>query len=315
MKKPSILTAKDFEVHFKDAFWRFAAETICRRHDLSFRELKRSDHGENIIFLIDDAFIVKIYTPFRDGFKREKAALHFASGKTSLPLPKILFEGGIEGFDYLVTTQLGGRLMTRADWLKLKTTEQVGIVSNLAAGLKELHSHNVDGAGAIDFDWQSFIEHQTETVLKRQKMNGANPEWLARLPGYLEENLPLLETDLPPVFLHGDVHFGNLRLTKTNGNWKISGLFDLADSLKGSREYEFVAIGVLMIQGQSEIQREFFRAYGYEENELDEALRRRLMLLTILYECSDLRKYALRLKPEAVDLTLDELERAIWNFC
>lgn len=38
------------------------------------------------------------------------------------------------------------------------------------------------------------------------------------------------------------------------------------------------------------------------------------MLLTILYECADLRRYALRLKPEAVDFTLDELERAIWAF-
>jgi hypothetical protein len=38
------------------------------------------------------------------------------------------------------------------------------------------------------------------------------------------------------------------------------------------------------------------------------------MLLTILYECSDLRKYALRLHPEAVELSLEELERAIWNF-
>lgn len=135
------------------------------------------------------------------------------------------------------------------------------------------------------------------------------------MPGYLEETLPLLQTNLPPVFLHGDVHFGNLRLTQTNSEWQISGLFDLADSLKGFHEYEFVAIGVLMIQGQGELQREFFRAYGYKENEIDAGLRRRLMLLTILYECSDLRKYALRLKPEAVDLTLDELERAIWNFC
>ncbi|MET0752569.1 MAG: hypothetical protein ABWZ66_04320, partial [Pyrinomonadaceae bacterium] len=65
---------------------------------------------------------------------------------------------------------------------------------------------------------------------------------------------------------------------------------------------------------QKEVQREFFLSYGYKENELDEAFRRRLMLLTILYECSDLRKYALRLKPEAINFTLDELERAIWNF-
>jgi hypothetical protein len=38
------------------------------------------------------------------------------------------------------------------------------------------------------------------------------------------------------------------------------------------------------------------------------------MLLTVLYECSDLRKYAMRLAPEAVDFTLRELEAAIWTF-
>lgn len=311
MKAPSILTAKDFELYFRDEIWRGAAETICRRHALTFREVKRSEHGENIIFLIDDAFIVKIYTPFRDGFRREKTALAFTFGKTSLPLPEILFEGEIEGFDYLVTTQLGGASVPRDGSRKLKTKERIEIVSNLAAGLKELHSLD---AAEIDFDWQRFIERQTKTVLERQKANGANPEWLEKIPVYLEENLKLLPKDLPPVFLHGDVHFGNLRFTETNGKSKISGLFDFADSLKGFHEYEFVAIGVLMIQGQGEIQREFFRAYGYKENEIDEALRRRLMLLTILYECSDLRKYALRLKPEAVDLSLEELERAIWNF-
>jgi len=105
-----------------------------------------------------------------------------------------------------------------------------------------------------------------------------------------------------------------LHLDKKNGKWQISGLFDFADSLKGFHEYEFVAVGVLMIQGQGELQREFFRVYGYKDSEINEDLRKRLMLLTILYECSSLRRYALRLKPQAVDFTLDELERAIWSF-
>jgi hygromycin-B 7''-O-kinase len=312
MKAPAILTAKDFELHFRSEFWLKAAEIICRRHALSFHQLRRAEHGENIIFLVDDAFIVKIYTPFRRGFKREKAALRCAQNKTSLPLPEILFEGEIERFDYLVMTQLKGGLMTRENWLKLETKEQIGIISKLAVGLKELHSHD---AREIDFDWRKFVEDQAANVIERQKANGASWTWLERLPSYLEENLPLLQTNFPKVFLHGDVHFGNLRLTQSNGKWQISGLFDFADSLKGSHEYEFVAVGVLMIQGQGELQREFFRAYGYKENEIDETLRRRLMLLTILYECSDLRKYALRLKPEAPHLRLDELEKAIWNFC
>ena len=69
-----------------------------------------------------------------------------------------------------------------------------------------------------------------------------------------------------------------------------------------------------MIQGQGELQCEFFRAYGYPDHSIDEVLRTRLMLMTILYETSGLKRYAARLRPEAADYSLDELERAIWNF-
>jgi len=110
------------------------------------------------------------------------------------------------------------------------------------------------------------------------------------------------------------VHFGNLRVQNFGGERRISGLFDFADSRRGFHAYDFLAVGILMIQGQAEIQKEFFKSYGYAENELDESFRRRLMMLTMLYETSDLRRYALRLKSEAVNFTLEELERAIWSF-
>ncbi|MGC2236986.1 MAG: phosphotransferase [Pyrinomonadaceae bacterium] len=301
----------DFQLHFRDDIWLDVAKTICRRHNLPFRNLKRSEHGENIVFLVDNTSVIKIYTPFRKGFQREKAALRLIQNKNSLPLPVILFEGEIEGLNYLVTNQHEGILMTREIWLGLSTRDQVEIISQLAEILRELHLREAE---TINFDWQSFIGHQALTAFERQKAKGANAEWLERLPFYLEENLKLLPKSGANVFLHGDVHFGNLRFMQANGRWKISGLFDFADSLKGFHEYEFVAVGVLMIQGQKEIQREFFLSYGYKENELDEAFRRRLMLLTILYECSDLRKYALRLKPEAINYTLDELEKSVWAF-
>ena len=69
-----------------------------------------------------------------------------------------------------------------------------------------------------------------------------------------------------------------------------------------------------MIQGKRELQRAHFLAYGYKETDLDLDFRARLMLLTILYECSNLRRYAERLRPEAVNYTFEELERAIWAF-
>lgn len=309
---PSISTAEDFKRHFDAGFWQVFAAAICRRHNLSCRNLRRSNGTEHIVFFVDDAFVIKIYTPFRGGFGREKAGLEFARNKTSLILPEILFAGEIENFKYLVITRLEGVSINRQIWLGLERRAQIEIVAQLAGGLNELHSHD---AGAIAFDWRKFVERQAASIVERQKANGGNPEWIERLPVYLEENLPLLPENAREVFLHGDVHFGNLRLIETSGGkWRISGLFDFADSLKGFHEYEFLAVGVLMIQGQGELQREFFRAYGYAENRIDAELRRRLMLLTILYETADLRRYAVRLKPEAVDLTLDELERAIWSF-
>jgi aminoglycoside phosphotransferase len=311
MRFPLISSVEEFGKHFRAEFWRDAAISVCGKHGIYYDLLARSDHGENIVFLVDDKFVIKIYTPYRRGFAREKAALEFAGGRTSLKLPEIVYAGGIEGFDYLVMTQLEGKSLTRDEWLKLEARQQMSIVSELGAGLKELHSH---GAESLDFDWSAFIENQANTCFERQKAAGTSPQWLESLPQYLAENLKLLPTDFTPVFLHGDVHFGNLRLAQKAGKRQISGLFDLADSLAGFHEYEFVAPGVLMIQGQGELQREFFRAYGYKESELDCTLRRRLMLLAILYECSDLRKYALRLKPEAVNFTLEELEKAIWNF-
>lgn len=284
---------------------------ICRENRIPYAVLKRADQGENIVFLIDKEYVLKIYTPLKNGYHREKTGLEFAHNKMPLPVPHIVADGSVEGFDYLMTTCLEGEMMSRDKWIQLDKKSQVGLLTQLGQGLRQLHSHNAD---EIHFDWREFIEIQLESVVERQRVAGGNPEWLDSIPGFLAENLDLLPMKKGDVFMHGDVHFGNSLVSQIDGSWRFTGLFDFADSLKGFREYEFVAIGVLMIQGQGELQREFFRAYGYSDNEIDLSLRRRLMLLTILYESSSLKRYALRLRPDAVKLSLNELERAIWTF-
>ena len=311
MSFPSFENKAEFNKYFQGEFAENVARRICGRHKIGFFELKRAEKSEHIVFLADDSFAVKFFAPFRNGFHREKKALEFAQGKTSLKIPEIVASGEYNGFNYLIITQLHGELITRSSWLNFAKKEQVRILEQLARGLKELHSYDAD---TIDFDWHKFIEHQSNIAVKRQIDCGVNNEWIEKLPKFLETNLPLLPKIFPTVFLHGDIHFGNLRLQNSKGKWKISGLFDFADSLSGFNEFDFVAIGLLMIQGQKNLQREFFKAYGYKDDQLDESFRKRLMLMTILYDCSDLKRYALRLKPEAVYFTLEELERAIWNF-
>lgn len=315
LKLPKINDDTDCTLYFhRNDIWQKAASIICRRHNLSYTTLRRSAQGENVIFFVNDSYVVKIYMPFRDNYLREFAGLEFACSKLSIPIPQIVAAGEIEGFNYIVMTQLSG-IQMRDVWLNLEEKEQIEIVSHLAVEMRKLHSHAAPLETALDRNWTEFIERQRQTTIERQKTCGANPEWLESLPRYLDSIPKLLPSDIKQVMLHGDIHPANVLLIQKNGHWQISGLFDFGDSLCGFHEYEFVAPVVLMVQGKRELQRAMLLAYGYKETELDFDLRSRLMLLTILYECSNLNKYALRLKPEAVNFTLAELESAIWTFC
>lgn len=311
MTFPQINSKKKFDEHFQSKIWLDAAKEICQRHRISFAELKRADGSDHVVYFIDDKLVLKIYRPFRRCFEREVKAIEFVDGKTDFLTPEIIETGEFENLKYVFMTQFSGAALTRKDWLELPKREQLNFISKLAVGLKQIHQLN---AKSFECDWAQFVENHAATFIERQIAHGVNSKIIESLPAFIEENLKLVPVNKPTVFMHGDVHFGNLRLEKVNNDWQISGLFDFADSRVGFHEYEFLAVGVLMIQGQRDIQREFFKSYGYAEYELDEAMRRRLMMLTMLYETADLRRYAMRLKPEAVDFSLEQLEKGIWSF-
>ena len=314
IKLPAVSDAADGGRRLGDEAWRRAAAEVCARHNLSHSSLRRAPQGENIVFFVDGRFVIKIYTPLRGGYAREKAALEFAGGKLGIETPAVLHAGELEGWPYLVMTQLAGVPM-REVWPGIEPGGRIEIISRLGVALKNLHAHAAPlPQHPLGNDWHGFIGRQAQTCVERQRARGANPEWLDSLPAYVGERLGMLPATFRPALLHGDVHPLNVLLARAGGRWKVAGLFDFADSLVGHHEYEFVAPGVLMVQGDRELQRELLLAYGYEESRLDSDLRARLMLLTVLYECSDLRKYALRLRPEAVNYTLHELEAAIWTF-
>lgn len=311
---PVISDAAGYECHFNADVWGQAAAVICARHKIHYTNLQRSRQGENIVFFVDDRLVVKIFAPFRDNYRREMSALEFAHSKLSIETPEVTHTGTFEGWSYLVMTLLAGHA-SREVWAGVDGRDRVEIISRLGIAMRELHTYAAPPSpSALNRDWHGFIERQARTSVERQRACGANPEWLERLPSYIAERLKLLPAKHKPVLLHGDVHPGNVLLAEVGGRWQVTGLIDFGDALCGYHEYEFVAPGVLMVQGNNELQRTLLLAYGYTETQLDPSLRARLMLLTILYECSDLRKYALRLAPDAIHLTLDKLEAAIWTF-
>jgi hygromycin-B 7''-O-kinase len=315
LKLPVITDSAAYNRHFNSDVWQQAARAICARHRLSYESLRRSPLGENVIFFVDESCVIKIYAPLRGQYEREVAALEFArTVRLSIETPEVVHAGELEGWSYVVMTYLSG-LPMREVWAETKEGERLEIVSRLGNAMRELHAPAAPlSHAALNRDWSGFVAQQARESVERQRACAANLQWLESLPAFLAARLELLPTGYRPALLHGDVHPGNVLLKELGGRWQVTGLFDFGDSFCGFHEYEFVAPCVLMVQGRRELQREMLLAYGYREAELDLNLRARLMLLTVLYECSDLRKYALRLAPEAIHLTLDELEAAIWTF-
>jgi aminoglycoside phosphotransferase (APT) family kinase protein len=290
--------------------WNSFARRLLAEAGIPCTSMERADGTDHVVFLVDGGTVLKIFGPWRNCFERECKALEFLAGRLPVTTPEVLTHGRFEGLDHIVMTRVPGRRMDRAEFLSLPFDHRVSILKQLADVLNIVHS--LDPAPFAD-DWAEFVAERALTFVDRQIAHGVNPRVVAELPRFIEENLSAVPIE-PTQFLHSDVHFANLRFTDGPAGPVISGLFDLADSRRGFREYEFLAIGVLMIQGERELQREFFRACGYHDHEMDEEMRRRLMMLTMLYETSDLRRYAMRLRPEAVEYTLDELEREIWSF-
>src|SRR3954469_9458942 len=181
LKLPVLTDASDYHLHFNDDVWAQAAASICDRHRISYERLQRSALGENIIFFVDDKFVVKIFGPFRENYLRETAALDFAHGKLSINTPVLMHTGEIDGLSYLVMTQLAGHA-SREVWASVGRRDRNEIVTRLGVAMCELHSHDAPLRTALDRDWSGFIAAQARHSVERQRICGANPEWLESLP-------------------------------------------------------------------------------------------------------------------------------------
>lgn len=294
--------------------WLTAAERVCTNHRLQRADIRRSEYGENVVFFAGEDYVVKFFVAGRDQFHRERAALLFAEGKLPIATPRIVADGVLDGVSYLVMTQLRG-VRLREIWPSLDRATKMRIVEQLGESMRRLHAWPAPVVQpALNRGWKAFLDRQARSCSRRQQDAGAGERWLDELPAFIADSLPLLANEEAPVMLHGDIHPGNLLAESRNDCWQLSGLFDFGDAMCGLREYDFVPPGVLMIEGDRELQRTLLLTYGYCAPQLNASFRRRLMLLTLLYECSNLPRYALRLGPHALEMSLEELERAIWPF-
>lgn len=159
-------------------------------------------------------------------------------------------------------------------------------------------------------DWAAFVDARRASAVERQRAKGLDEAWLAQLPAFLES--VSLEPPARRVLLHTEVMREHLLVCEGAHGWELSGLFDFEPAMYGAPEYELASVGVFVSCGDPRLLRSLLTAYGYRDDNLDEAFARRMLGYAIVHRYSNLRWYLERL-PALEAPTLDALARRGWG--
>ena len=287
---PPVPDAEAFRPLRNADIYRAAVGEIARRHRLE-GEARRYSGGSLPVFALGDQHVVKLFPPpFRRNRDNERDALAYLAGELAVATPELVAADDIDGWPYLVMSQLPGQRMDEV-WPTLGRAQHLRIAAELGALIGELHSLPAAGV-ALPFAhvvWDAFIAAQRAACVERQTGRGADPAWVARIPGFLD-TLDL-DDPRPPVFLHTEVMPDHLLVT---ADGRLAGLIDFEPSMIGAPEYEFASVGLFFAAGDRELLRGVLVAAGHAP---DAALGRRLLGYALLHRYSHLGWYLQRMPP------------------
>ena len=307
---PSIRTKAEYLALLRaDDVWQPALRVIAERHQLT--NLRRSAVGSHIVYL-GEAEVVKLFAPpWPDDFVAERRMLEHVAGRLPIATPRILAEGQLEGWPYLVLTRLDGQRLDEL-WPALPAVDQrrlLAQIGELAAALHELPLLDTGGDPAAE--WADFIAARERALADKHAADGLPAPWIAEIERAVA-SLPALDRwagDL--ACLHTDMQGGNLLARSVGDRLELGGLFDFGDAMLGAREHELIAPAAFMAVGVSGGLRALFGGYGHAGPERDGELAARLTGHLLLQRYCSLPYLLNRLDPRPDDLA--SLLARLWD--
>jgi hygromycin-B 7''-O-kinase len=245
--------------------------------------------------------VLKLFPPvYLDEMPVEAGVLRAVAGRLPVPTPAVHADGEFEGWGYVLMDRLHGRPLSEA-WADLTPGQRDRAADELGAAMAALHAVEVPEIDDwFPEDWAEFEEDQRAGCAVRHKALGLDAGWVAQIPAFLDG------TDLAvnaPVLLHTEIGRPHLLVGDDGG---LTGLFDFEPAMRGAPEYEFVGVGCFVAEGDATFLGRTMRAYGYPDDALDQAWRRRMTAWTLLHYYSNLASYLQRL-PGPAEPTLEAL--------
>ncbi|WP_284614465.1 phosphotransferase family protein [Aquabacterium humicola] len=250
---PPVVGYADFDVLHDDIpRWRALVASFAARYsDAPFTPM---EEGTVLVGLLGDELVFKLYPPFlRDHFEFEAAMLPRLHGRLSVPTPRLVDRGEIDGWPFVVMTQLPGAPLTTT-WPGLDEAAKCAVLSAIGRVAAEVHALPVDGQRALAPRWADFIERQRAGCRRRQERVGLPPQLLAQLEPFIAGELP----GGPDVMLTGEYTPMNL----LHGPQGLAGMYDFGDGLIGLAGYDWLGPLCFLAAGSRERVDAYLEGYG-----------------------------------------------------
>jgi hygromycin-B 7''-O-kinase len=330
---PEVKTGDDYVPIYRDVnVWLPAMRVICQRHGLDADQLEFAPAGTHVVFKIKTDAIacptglyIKLFArPWREDFVPEQLVLSRLSRGFDLPTPRLMAEGEIEGWPYLIMTAVKGVPLCEV-WETLDSVNRAHIAARCGELMAALHAIPTEGLEAIATDWPAFVKERIQARLADLSEadtgaeHGLNAQWVQDLRVFLNDLPPLFEPGFTPVLLSADITDEHLLVTQRGDRWALTGFIDMGDAMLGHPLYEFVAPGCLIARGDARLLRTMLRAYGYADAQLNARLSLQLMAYTLVHryvKILDLLDILglQHLARAGLNHPLAELARTLWSF-
>ncbi len=260
-----------------------------QKHHLPSKPLILFPEGTNVVYSYDNHLVIKLFPPFhQDQFEKEQLVLKKLAGKLSVSTPILKAVGNIEGWPYIIMTQLEGTLLETL-WDTLDYNNQLIIIKELGLLIREVHALPTQGLESIDCHWEKWIKTQIQQCEKRHQDHHLPIHLLQQIPNYIDQNQAALLKIKTPVLLTGEYTPMNFLVKNIKGIWHISSLIDFGDAMLGHAYYDLLGPATFIIQGNKKLSRAFLHAYGFSDNEMNASLSQQLTALLLLHQYSHLK--------------------------
>ncbi len=301
------------------AQWTAAVREICQRHGLPVRRVEAGYPGTNAVFVVDDAYVVKIYAPFcPEDFDLERELYALLGPNPHLPVPQLIAQGILEDqirWPYIISDFKPGLPIreVRAD-IPRRNLER--IAAELGEIVRELHRVPVAPLTSLPHtqaSWQQFVHQRQVEIADPARWAGILPApVVAEIPEFLASVLTG-DKEPPLALLNGDLTEDHILLEQRDGKWRISALIDFGDALVGARDYEWIALWFSGLDRDYDGLAAFMTAYN-PHLKLDDTFFTRAMAFTFLHEFSiDILTLTLRALGQPQMTSIREMQALLWE--